>query len=125
MPEEKKKPKGIDLSLFPKRQEGKLNIYFHISENSGVGYYRQYLPAIKLREQGLANVLISDFRWAEGDHVEPDIETLFAIANWADVLVVGRKDQGTFYAQWGGIREFFNIPIILDTDDDVRNVRPT
>lgn len=109
----------------PERQEGKLNIYFHVSENSGVGYYRQYLPAVKLREHNLANVLISDFRWAEGDHVEPDTDTLFDIANWADIIIVGRKDIGAFYAQWGGIREFFNMPIIIDSDDNVRHVRPS
>ena len=44
---------------------------------------------------------------------------------WADVVVVGRKDLPQFYSQWGGIREFFNIPIIMDTDDDIHNVRPT
>ena len=48
------------FTAFPKREEGKLNIYFHVSENSGVGYYRQYLPASKIQEHGLANVLISD-----------------------------------------------------------------
>ena len=120
-----KKKKYLDLSMFPKRVEGKLNIYFHISENSGVGYYRQYLPATKLREKELAQVLISDFRWAEGNHVEPDIETLYAIANWADIIVVGRKDIGNFYAQWGAIRQYFNVPIVIDTDDNVREVRPT
>ena len=110
---------------FPKRQEGKLNIYFHISENSGVGYYRGYLPAVALRESGLANVLVSDFRFGEGNHVEPDESLIFQLANWADLIVVGRKDLPNFYAQWGGIREFFNIPIVLDTDDDIYNVRPT
>lgn len=111
--------------LLPKKEKGKLNIYMHISENSGVGYYRQYLPAVKLRESGIANVLISDFRWGEGDHKEPDLDTLFEIANWADIIVVGRKDIRDFYAQWGGIREFFNIPIVMDTDDNVRFVRPS
>ena len=41
---------------FPKRQDGKLNVYMHVGENSGVGYYRQYLPAVALRDTGLANV---------------------------------------------------------------------
>ena len=112
------------IDKFPQRKEGQLNVYMHISENSGVGYYRQYLPAVKLRDHGLANVLISDFRFGEGDHVEPDMKQLFSIMRWADVVVVGRKDVGEFYAQWGGIREFFNIPIIMDTDDNVQFVRP-
>ncbi len=109
---------------FPKRQEGKLNIYFHCGENSGVGFYRQFLPAVALRETGLANVLISDFRYGIGDHVEPTIDMLFSIANWADVLVCGRRDQPQYYATYGGIREFFNIPIIMDTDDLVQFVNP-
>mgnify|MGYP001589881640 CR=1 FL=1 len=53
------------------------------------------------------------------------MDTLFQIARWADIIVVGRKDQADFYAMWGGIREFFNIPIVIDTDDNVRFVRPT
>jgi len=110
--------------LLPIKTGDQLNIYFHVSENSGVGYYRQYLPAFKLKESGLANVLISDFRWGLGDHVEPNMNALFDLMNWADIAVVGRLDDGNFYARWGGIREFFNIPIVLDTDDNVRFVRP-
>lgn len=112
-----------ELNL-PKRQEGKLNIYMHISENSGVGYYRQYLPALKLREHNLANVLISDFKWGEGDHVELTPEQLFPIMMWADIVIVGRRDIAQYYAQWGAIREMFKIPIVMDTDDNVRFVRP-
>src|SRR3990167_1186259 len=121
----KKEKKELFSDKLPKKEEGKLNIYFHISENSGVVYYRQYLPALKLNENVLANCLISDFRWAEGDHIEPDLDHTFELANWADLIVVGRKDIGGFYAQWGGVRQFFNIPIILDTDDNVRFVRPS
>lgn len=117
--------KYFSLDDFPKKQEGKLNIYMHISENSGVGYYRQYLPALALRDAGLANVMISDFRWGEGDHAPVDNEILFAIANWADIIIVGRQDRPEVYANWGGIRQFFNVPIIMDTDDNVRHVRPT
>ena len=111
--------------LFPKTEDGKLNIYFHISENSGVGYYRQYLPAITLRDKGIANAMISDFKWGEGNHTEPSPAELFDVFCWADVIVVGRRDQKEFYAQWGGIREFYNVPIIMDTDDNVQFVRPT
>src|SRR3990167_3716597 len=109
---------------FPQKKEGQLNIYVHVSENSGVGYYRQFLPAWALRQSGLANVLISDFRWGEGNNVEPGLEGLFEIMQWADIVVVGRRDAPQFYAQWGGIREHFNIPIIIDTDDNVHFVRP-
>jgi glycosyltransferase involved in cell wall biosynthesis len=110
---------------FPKKKENELNIFHWISENSGVGYYRQFLPALTLREKGIANVMINDFKWGEGDHSNPGMKLLFDIMIWADLVVVGRMDVGEFYAQWGGIREFFNIPVIIDTDDNVRHVRPT
>ena len=112
------------LKELPVKQEGQLNIYMHVSENSGVGYYRQYLPAKTLADKKIHNVLISDFRWGEGDHIEPALDKLFDIARWADIVIVGRKDVSQFYAQWGGIREFFNIPIVMDTDDNVRFVSP-
>ena len=115
----------MNTEQFPKKEEGKLSIYMLVSENSGVGYYRQFLPAIKLREHGLANVLISDFRWGEGNHVEMEPADLFDVFNWADLVVVGRKDVPQFYAQWGGIRDFFNIPIVLETDDNVHFVEPS
>jgi len=109
---------------FPNKK-GLLNVYFHVAENSGVGYYRQYLPALKLREHGLCNVMISDFKWGIGDHIEPNLPVLTKIANWADVIVTGRKDQGEFYAMWGKMKEMFNVPIVMDTDDNVMHVRPS
>jgi len=103
----------------------KLKIYFYVAENSGVGYYRQYLPAWVLRESGVAETRINDFRWGKGDHVEPTEKAFFEICNWADLIVVGRMDKPEYYAKWGGAKEFFNMPIILDTDDNVQHVRPS
>lgn len=111
--------------LLPKSEKGKLNIYFHVSENSGVGYYREYLPALTLRNHGLANTVISDFRWGDGEHVELGPKEMVHILNWADLVVVGRKDQGEFYAQWGAYKDMFKVPIIMDTDDNIEHVRPT
>lgn len=110
---------------FPERTEGKLNVYFHVSENSGVGFYREYLPALKLRENKLANTMINDFQWGKGEQKSPEAKDLFAIMNWADLVVVGRLDIPNFYAIWGGIKEFFHIPVIMDTDDNVHHVRPS
>lgn len=121
----KKEEKNIS-ELLPKKKNLKhLNIYFHCSENSGVGLYRQYLWAKELQDKGLANILISDFRWGMGNHINPDMEKLFALGNWADLFVIGRLDRPDWLAQWGAIREFFNLPIVMDTDDNVRFVRPT
>lgn len=121
------KSKDVNVSeLLPRKKDEKtLNIYYHVSENSGVGYYRQYLYAKTLSELGLANVLISDFRWGVGDHINPSDEKLFALANWADIFIVGRLDTPNWIATWGAIRDFFKIPVIVDTDDNVRFVRPS
>lgn len=153
----------------------KLRIYINISENSGVGYYRQYLPALALRELG-HDVLINDFTWGENrifcrhfhpeckhitwgydtipmvedfckhlqeEHaqepdealkvqiansitgmVEPAVEMLNKIGHWADIIHFGRRDVPEYLSQWGGLREFFNVPIVVDTDDNVHATRP-
>lgn len=109
----------------PEKQSGKLNIYFHISENSGVGLFRQYVWAKEIQKQNLANILVSDFKWGIGEHKIPGENEIFEIANWADIIVVGRNDRPEWLAHWGGIKEFFNMPIVMDTDDNVRHVRPS
>ena len=143
-------------------ESGKLRVYFHISENSGVGLYRQYQWAKELMDKKLANVLINDFTWGinrygindkkgrqklfptsaeamgkissgefavqpikEVGLVEPTMDTMVDIANWADILVVGRRDVGEYYATWGALKEMFNMPIVMDTDDNVSFVRPS
>jgi len=103
----------------------KLKVYFHIAENSGVGYYRSYLPAITLRASGLAEVRINDFRWGEGDHVEITEKVFYDTCNWADVIVVSRMDRPEYYAKWSAAKEWFNMPIIMDTDDNVQFVPPS
>lgn len=154
----------------------KLNLYIHVSENSGVGLYRQYLPAWYLREEGHANVLINDFMFGKArllcsstgekcDYVsygyqseeiiadmvlhkkekhkvevldefrkmwegqifhlaDPTHEMLHRLGNWADIIVMARRDTGGYVAQFGGMAEYFNIPLVMDTDDNVRAVRP-
>lgn len=110
---------------FEEKLGRKLRIYMNVAENSGVGYYREYLPAIALRETGLADVRINDFRWGEGDHVEPTEKVFYETCNWADVVVAGRNDLPRYYSKWGAVKEYFNVPIIMDTDDNIHNVRPS
>ena len=38
------------MTEFEKKNGRKMRIYMSITENSGVGLYRQYLPALALRE---------------------------------------------------------------------------
>ena len=109
----------------PIKKKGKLNIYFHISENSGVGYFRQFQVAEELMNSKQANVLINDFTWGEKDMKDVDEKQIFAIANWADIIVTGRHDTADNLSKWGGIKEFFKMPVVMDTDDNVRFVRPS
>lgn len=154
----------------------KINIFFNIAENSGVGLYRQFLLAQTLKEKGLANVLINDFTWGQSrifcssfypdckfvvsgydnqkmvaemiEHlktvhqreltpeeqqglyqkvynmIEPSVEMLSKIGIWADIIVFGRRDTADYLSTWGGLRQFYNIPIVLDTDDNVHATRP-
>ncbi len=144
----------------------------NISENSGVGYYRQFIMAQELQRQG-HNVLINDFTYGESrifcknfgykcEHitwgydaipmvddfekhlqevhnvqlprsqvessitgmVEPLPEILNQIGHWADIIHFGRRDVPEYLSQWGGMRDFFNVPIVLDTDDNVNATRP-
>ncbi|MCK4522409.1 MAG: glycosyltransferase [Nanoarchaeota archaeon] len=108
-----------------KNQKKKLKIYMHVAENSGVGYFRQYLPAMVLRDLGLAEVRINDFRWGKGDHVQPTDEVFFETCNWADIIIAGRLDRPEYYSRWGAFKEFFNMPIVLETDDNIHHVPTT
>lgn len=56
--------------------------------------------------------------------VEPSTEMLNKIGHWADIIHFGRRDVPEYLSQWGGLRDFFNIPIVMDTDDNVFATRP-
>jgi glycosyltransferase involved in cell wall biosynthesis len=56
--------------------------------------------------------------------VEPAPEMLSKIGHWADIIVFGRRDIPEYLSQWVGMREFFNVPIVMDTDDNVFATRP-
>lgn len=103
----------------------KLNIYCY-GDNSGVGWYRIHSPAKQLKKQGLANVMTSDWRWTkEDDKIKfPSIEQLTEIGAWADIIVMQRHDQLQYIATFCGLGKHFDIPVVLDTDDNVQAVRP-
>jgi len=103
----------------------KLNIYLY-GDNSGVGWYRIHSPARQLKKQGLANIMTSEWRWTqESEKIKfPSIEQLTEIGHWADLIVMQRHDQLQYIATFCGIGELFNLPVILDTDDNIEGVRP-
>lgn len=101
----------------------KLNIYGY-GGNEGVGWYRIHSPLRMLKKLDLAEIKTSEYRWSEGDVKFPTIDELADIGEWADIILFQRHDLGNYIAVFGALSEMFNIPFLLDTDDNVRFVRP-
>jgi glycosyltransferase involved in cell wall biosynthesis len=103
----------------------KLNIY-GFSDNSGVGFYRIQSPLRMAKELGLANIKTSDWRWGLEDNkiLFPTMDELLEIGKWADVIFFQRHDQAKYISSFLGLAEHFNIPVIMDTDDNIEAVRP-
>lgn len=103
----------------------KLKIYAYL-DNTGVGLYRIYSPLSWLKKLDLAEVKTSDFRWGEeGEQLQfPSLDELHTAGLWADIIVFERHDMPKEIATFCGLGEHFNIPVVLDTDDNVRAVRP-
>lgn len=117
-----KKSKSISSKDAPTR---KLRVYF-FGDNTGVGWYRIHSPAKWIKKLGLAEVRTSEWRWTlESEKITfPSIEELEDIGFWADLIVFQRHDTPQHMANFMGLAEHFNIPIILDTDDNIEAVRP-
>lgn len=107
------------------KRKDKLKVYF-FHDNTGVGYYRGYCPALWLKKLGLCDVKTSDWRWTEeNDQIRfPSTAELEEIGYWADLIVFQRHDMPQHMAHFMGMAEHFNIPLILDTDDNIEAVRP-
>lgn len=103
----------------------KLKIYLW-GDNSGVGWYRIHCPAKWIKKLDLAEVRTSDFRWTEEkDKIHfPSIEELNDVAHWADIIVFQRHDMLQHIATFCAIGEHFNMPVVLETDDNIDAVRP-
>lgn len=107
------------------KNKKKLRIYL-FGENNGVGEYRVYKPARFIKELGLAEVRTNDFRWGQEDDKikNPTMEELTDIGHWADIIVFQRQDLAQTIATFCGMGELFNVPVVLDTDDNIESVRP-
>jgi len=108
-----------------KTKERKLRIYA-FGDNTGVGWYRIHSPMREVKRQKLADIRTSDFRWTlESEKIKfPSPDELLEIGYWADVILFQRHDTPQHMANILGMAEHFNIPVILDTDDNVEAVRP-
>jgi glycosyltransferase involved in cell wall biosynthesis len=52
------------------------------------------------------------------------MDELLEIGKWADVIFFQRHDNAKIISSFLGLAEHFNIPVIMDTDDNIEAVRP-
>ena len=107
----------------------KLKILGLIPEDNAVGYYRLYNPLKMLEKLGLAELkLTPTFRWGK----EISGTTDFPKIEWfsdekdefkPDIIVAGRHDAPQYIALLLALKNY-NVPVVVDTDDDVMAVRP-
>jgi len=108
----------------------KLKVFLRIpvAADCGVGYYRQYLPLLEAKKQGALNFVCHKFTWGEDVEEDQELEKLEAKLNeggkYADIMYFSRNDVPGYIAQAGGMRDFFQKPIVLDIDDNVQATRP-
>lgn len=103
----------------------KLRIYA-FGDNTGVGWYRIHSPMRWVKRLGLAEVRTSDWRWTEENDkiMFPSAQELVDAGKWADIVIFQRHDQAQTIATFCGLGEEFNIPVVLETDDNIEAVRP-
>ncbi len=101
-----------------------MRVLFAHKANTGVGLYRQWIPAKYLaREAGWETRTYP--RWAPWDRVLAGHGKVFDIGadlNWADLFVCGwfaSPAEQQALVQW---RQATGIPCVMDLDDEVRNL---
>lgn len=104
-------------------KDKKLNIYFHIAENSGVGYYRMQLAHDFIKKNKLANVKHNKYDKDQKLPLEKvEIEEWAKIGRWADIVIFQRRDTREYNALINGMRSWFKKPMIVESDDNVFEV---
>jgi len=114
----------------------KPKIFFYIASQDGVAYYRLHKPAMKLKELGLADVLVSpyhptrklkntwnDFR-PDDDGNSPATTSLTRELNkfQPDAIIMQREDTGVRFSTALALRYHYKCPIIQDNDDYIFDV---
>lgn len=109
----------------------KLNVLALLTEDSAVGYYRMYQPMKMMESLGLINLKITPgFTWG----IKKSETTDFPNLEWfssdkgdgfiPDIIVGQRHDYLHYVSLVGGLAKGYNVPLVIDTDDDVQAVRP-
>lgn len=109
----------------------KIKILGLITEDSAVGYYRIWGPLKQLERLGLAELkLTPTFTWG----ISKDEIKKFPGVEWfssdkgdgfrPDIIVAERHDHLHYTSLIGGLAKAYNVPLVVDTDDDVQAVRP-
>lgn len=119
----------------------KLNILGLIVEDSAVGFYRLWQPLKALEKAGLANLkLTPTFDWGRGKNEAvkwPDLSWFASKCRnkidcqqskcnkcfWPDIIVCSRHDYLHYINLLMALKNY-QVPVVVDTDDDVQSVRP-
>lgn len=116
----------------------KLKVYLRIPSvaDSGVGFYRMWLPLTIAKEYGKLDFDCQHFTWgtraddSKNPMPEPTEKEYLEKGSWANVLYFARNDVAKYIAWAGGMRDYFketqgvHKPVILDIDDNVQATRP-
>lgn len=102
----------------------KIRAVYLAPENSGVALYRFYQPLKNLEDRGLIEVRGCGFDWTNKDLGVPKTEELKELAQWADIFIVGRRDEPMWANMIHVLKEFTGKPILLDIDDDIFSISP-
>lgn len=111
----------------------KLKVLALLTEDSAVGFYRIWQPLKILERLGMIELKITPtFTWGKDKNEVKKFPEL----KWfstdldnkdrfrPDIIVAERHDHLNYIALIGGVAKAFDVPLVVDTDDDVQNVRP-
>ena len=118
----------------------KLKILGMITDDNAIGYYRAWQPLKMMEKLGLVELkLTPTFDWAKGDAMAkfPPLNWFATKCDnkylceskgckkcfWPDVVVAERHDFIHYINLLMALKNY-RVPVVVDTDDDVRAVRP-
>lgn len=102
----------------------KPKIVYLAPENSGVAYYRFWQPLENLKDRGLIELRSWGFDFTGKIIPNPTISELKELCDWADLFIVGRRDDPAWQTMVALIKQFANKPVLLDIDDNIFSVSP-
>lgn len=100
-----------------------MKIQYFAPENSGVALYRFHQPLKELEERGLIELRSWGFDFEGKKYEFPDIKLIKETVDWADIIIVGRKDLPDWLNMIKIFKEF-GKKVLLDIDDNIFSISP-